>query len=93
MKKSDIDLINKLNKIIKIYIDDQARQSPLHEIKNVPSEIHGHLADLLFIDKVENEALVNFIVGMLYADKNIDDAETMKLIRNISAVLEKLSTN
>ncbi len=87
MKKSDIDLIGKLRVNIDRYLEDQKSNKPVHQIADIPLGIRGYLADLLYIDKVENDALVNFIGILLHTHKGRSDAEIMRLLTDISSSL------
>src|SRR4051812_18776000 len=87
MRKTDVQLITELKAIFDRYIEDQSKPQPHHKIQSLPSEIHGSLSDLLFIDKVDNDALVNFITGLLYTHENRSDVEIISLVKDIQQVL------
>lgn len=86
MKQSDNDLIRELKQIFDEQLSDKR-----HKVQDLPAEIHGHLADLLFIDKVENDALVNFIIGLIYTHNGEEDPKVLSPLKDIQATLDKMS--
>ncbi len=86
---SDLELAQKIRSIVDRYVDDQLSDKKLHELKDVPSGIHGELADLLFIDKVENELFVNLILSLLIYKERTDE-DIMTLLKDLRGALSSV---
>jgi hypothetical protein len=92
MKKSDDELIKELRAVFKRFLDDQASPKPTFRPSQVAGEIHGNLADMIFIDKVENETLVYFVLELVNVASDGSDEEILKQLKNIYATLDFLSS-
>lgn len=93
MKQADGDLVEELKKITDRFIEDQEREKPLDKPENIADEIHGNLADLMFIDKVENDTLVGFIIGLFYAESKPSHEQVLQLLRTVRYALNNLQVN
>jgi len=87
LSKEDILLEKKIKGEIDRFLTDQHQAKPRFKPKDIPAEIHGYLADLLFIDHVQNEALVGFIISLLYEMQKRTDKDIIDLLADISNVL------
>ncbi len=76
MKDSDKALVIEIRDMLDFYINDQKSNNPRHMLHDVPFGLQGHLADLQYAEKVENQALVMFLAGLVQVMKTKNQKET-----------------
>ena len=87
----DNKLIQEINVVIDRYLTELKGPSPSFKPQDVAAELHGPLADMIYVDKVENEPLVSFIITLLYVRKNRTDEEILALLEDLSAALGEMT--
>jgi hypothetical protein len=87
MRKTDVELITRTKDIFDLYLNQSAVPEDDTDIQDIIDDIHGQLADILFIDKVENDALVNFIIGLIILQRGRDAPEIMRTLEDVREVL------
>lgn len=88
---SDEDLQKRLITVLTRFIDDQASDSPRYTVSNIPSELHGELADLLLQDKVKNQLLVSMLIGLFTGRPNRTDDEIIQLLHDVKDSLASVT--
>ncbi len=70
-------------------IDRLLEQKDHYGIKNIPSEISGLTADMLYERKINNKSLVLVIEGYIVFLKGKKDAEIIARMQDLSTSLKK----
>lgn len=95
---NDNDLLQKVQKVFEIYLNDINSSTPYHDILDIPHEIHGQLADILYLDKPDNIAVINLLIGLVTISRSEDDTrrtlnEIYKVIVNINNYRKEYNYN
>lgn len=92
MKRQDAQLIERIQKVFVLYLDDQESKNPRHRIRAITDGINGHLLDMIYQDKIDNEALAVFIMLIARVPEDRSDQEVLQRLQDIYDALSQIDT-
>lgn len=88
MKQERIDLARRVKERIDFFLTDQQQSSPRFRSEEVPGELHGYLAGLLFRDREEDELFLDLLIGLLLST---DQPSKDDIVRTLSSISKSLA--
>lgn len=78
------ELVQRIKTEIDRFVEDQQQPKPFFQPGQISAELHGFFADLLYVEKVNDELLVNFLIGLFNANKKPSKDEIAQLLEAVS---------
>ncbi len=90
MKQSDRHLVLRLRDLLDSYIEDQQRTKPLHKAQDLPFEVQGHLADMLYTDSHDNELMLSLLLGFVEVAKSKKGDGILQTLKDVRSALNNI---